>query len=108
MQTWLSHSKVSLRCPTLVSHPRILGPRSYPQGLGPTSLYAYVLTENERSVLCKGLSFSILPKKIDFADFLTRFELLYRETMFEMIEIQKLRFSKNQIKRYLFLYFEIE
>ena len=46
---------------------------------------AYVSTEDGKSLLCKGLRFCIPPKKIEYADFLTQFELLYRDTiMFEM------------------------
>ena len=46
---------------------------------------SYVLAEHEKSLLCKGLRFSIPPKKIEYADFLTQFELLCRDTiMFEM------------------------
>ena len=38
---------------------------------------SYVLTEDEKSLLCKELRFCIPPKKIGYADFLTQFELLY-------------------------------
>ena len=50
------------------------------------------------------------PKKIEYADFLTQFELLYRNTiMFEM-KSKNLRCSKTQITRsllYKILFFEI-
>ena len=46
---------------------------------------SYVLTEDEKSLLCKGLRFCIPSKKIEHADFLTQVEFLYRDTiMFEM------------------------
>ena len=38
---------------------------------------SYVLTEDEKSLLCKELRFCIPPKKIRYAHFLTQFELLY-------------------------------
>ena len=42
---------------------------------------SYVLTEYEKDLLCKGLTFSIPPKKIEYADFRTQCELLYRNTI---------------------------
>ena len=44
--------------------------------------FSFVLIEDKRSLLCKGLSFSIPPKKIEYEDFLTQFKLLYTDTMF--------------------------
>ena len=47
------------------------------------------------------------PKKIDYVEFLTQFEFLYRGmVMFEM-KSENRNFLKKQIKRYLFLHFEI-
>ena len=67
---------------------------------------SYILTEYEKSLLCKGLR-SIPPKKIKYADFLTQFELLYRDTiMFEM-KSENHDFLKNKLKDIFFLYFEI-
>ena len=58
---------------------------------------SYVLTEDEKSLLCKGLRFSILPKKIEYADFLTQFELLCKDTrMFEM-KSENSDFLKNKL-----------
>ena len=49
------------------------------------NFFSYVLTEYKKSLLCKELRFSIPPKNIEYADFLTQFELLYRDTItFEM------------------------
>ena len=57
-----------------------------------------VLTEDEKGLLCKGLRFSIPPKKIEYAEFLTQFELLYRDTiMFEM-KYENRDFLKNKLK----------
>ena len=36
-----------------------------------------VLTESEKSLLCKGLNFAIPPKTLEYADYLLLFELLY-------------------------------
>ena len=59
---------------------------------------SHVLTEDEKSLLYKGLRFSMLPKKINYANFLALFELLYRYTvMFEM-RSQNRDYLKNKLK----------
>ena len=40
---------------------------------------SYVLKEDEKSLICEGLRFCIQSKKIEYVDFLTQFELLYRD-----------------------------
>ena len=40
---------------------------------------SHVLTESEKSLLCKGLNFPIPPKTLEYADYLLPFELLYRD-----------------------------
>ena len=59
---------------------------------------SHVIT-NEKRLLCKGLRFSIPPKKIEYANFLTQFEL------FEM-KSENCNVLKDKIKK-IFLYFEI-
>ena len=39
---------------------------------------SYVLSDDEKSLLAKGLNFSLPPKKLHFADHMTPFELLYK------------------------------
>ena len=39
----------------------------------------YQLTESEKSVLCKGLQFAFPPSKLEYADFMLPFELLFRD-----------------------------
>ena len=67
---------------------------------------SYLLTEDEKSLLCKGHRFCIPSKTIEYADFLTQFELLFREyrntIMFEMKS--EIRNFLKQIKRYLFVH----
>ena len=59
---------------------------------------SYVSTEDGKSLLCKGPRFCIPPKKIEYADFLTQFELLYRDTiMFEM-KSENRDFLENKLK----------
>ena len=58
----------------------------------------HVLTEHKKRLLCKGLRFSIPPKKIEYSDFLTQFEMLYRDNiMFEM-KSENHDFLKNKLK----------
>ena len=52
---------------------------------------SHVLREGEKSLLCKGLRFCIPPKKIEYADFLKQFELLYRKS-------ENRDFLKNKLK----------
>ena len=52
---------------------------------------SHVLTEDEKSLLCKGPRFCIPPKKIEYADFLKQFELLYRKS-------ENRDFLKNKLK----------
>ena len=39
----------------------------------------YKLTESEKTVLCKGLEFAIPSNKLEYADFMLPFELLFRD-----------------------------
>ena len=43
------------------------------------NLSSYELSDVEKSVLCKGLDFSIEPESIAYSDFLLPFELLFRD-----------------------------
>ena len=40
---------------------------------------AYQLSDEEKSLLAKGLNFSIPPKSINFADYMTPFETLFKD-----------------------------
>ena len=40
---------------------------------------SYNLNDHEKSVLCKGLNFTIPPKAIEYSEFLLPFEMLFRE-----------------------------
>ena len=50
------------------------------------------------SLLCKGLRFFIPPKRIEYADFLTQFELLYRGTIIFEIKFANHDFLKTKLK----------
>ena len=38
-----------------------------------------ILTEAEKTVLCRGLQFAVPPKTLEYADYMVSFELLYRD-----------------------------
>ena len=40
---------------------------------------SYNLSDHEKIVLCKGLSFAIPPKTIEYSEFLVPFEMLFRD-----------------------------
>ena len=40
---------------------------------------SYHLSDIEKTVLAKGLNFALLPKKLNYADYLTPYELLLRD-----------------------------
>ena len=52
----------------------------------------------EKSLLCKGLRFALPPKKIDYADFLLQFELLYCDTLEFNLPSAKCDLLKNKLK----------
>ena len=57
-----------------------------------------MLTEEEKSLVCKRLGFCILPKKTAYAAFLTQFELLYRDTKMLEIKSENRDFLKKKLK----------
>ena len=59
---------------------------------------SHVLTESEKSLLCKGLNFAIPPDKLEYADFLLPFELLYRDIQNLDFTDQKKQLLKARIK----------
>ena len=59
---------------------------------------SHILSNSEQSLLCKGLRFALPPKKIDYADFLLQFELLYRDTLEFNLPSEKRDLLKNKLK----------
>ena len=59
---------------------------------------SHVLTESEKSLLCKALNFAIPPDKLEYSDFLLPFELLYREIQNLDVTDQKKQILKARIK----------
>ena len=56
------------------------------------------MSDSEKSLLCKGLRFALTLKKIDNADFLLQFELLYRDTLQFNLASEKRDLLKNKLK----------
>ena len=60
---------------------------------------SYVLSEAEKSLLRKGLNFSIPPKKPNDADYLVSFELFYRDICnLQVFSVEDLDFVKTKTK----------
>ena len=59
---------------------------------------SHVLTESEKSLLCKGLNFAIPPNKLQYSDFLLPFELLYRDIQNLDVTDQKNQVLKATVK----------
>ena len=57
----------------------------------------YKLTESEKSVLCKGLEFAIPPSKLEYADFMLPFELLFRDIKNSDLSIPQTKAVKSKI-----------
>lgn len=59
---------------------------------------SYQLSDAEKSLLCKGLQFAIPPKRLDYADFMLPFELVYRDTKAFELPPLKREFLKTKLK----------
>ena len=57
----------------------------------------YKLTESEKSVLCKGLEFAVPPNKLEYADFMLPFELLFRDIKNTDLSIPQTKVVKSKI-----------
>ena len=62
------------------------------------SFSSHVLTNHEKSLLSEGLNFALLPKDINYADYLLPFELLYRDINSLMISNFDLDCIKAQLR----------
>ena len=58
---------------------------------------SYELSEVEKSVLCKGLNFSVKPKSIEYSEFLLPFELLFRDVKQENYQSEDLSLIKARL-----------
>ena len=60
---------------------------------------SYVLSDDEKSLLAKGLNFSLPAKKLHFADHMTPFELLYKNLKGYDIDQYKMDILKVDLKK---------
>ena len=58
---------------------------------------SYELSDVEKSVLCKGLNFSVKPKSIEYSEFLLPFELLFRDVKQEHLCTEDLSLVKARL-----------
>ena len=56
------------------------------------------LSDDEKSLLCKGLNFSISSKRLDYADHMLPFELLFRDINKNEMSIKDNEFLKTRLK----------
>ena len=61
-----------------------------------------ILSDSKKSLQCKGLRFALPPKKIDYADFLLQFELLYHDTLQFNLLSEKRDLLKNELNNICF------
>ena len=67
---------------------------------------SYVLSEAEKSLLRKDLNFSIPPKKLNHADYLVNFKLIYRDIHnLQVLSAEDLDFIKTKTKDIVLSFF---
>ena len=59
---------------------------------------SHELSEYEKSLLCKGLNFAIPPKRLDYADHMLPFELLFRDINKSEMPNEDKEFIKSRLK----------
>ena len=72
---------------------------------------SYILSDDEKSLLAKGLNFSLPPRKIQFADHMTPFELLYKSVKgvnvtqqnMDILKVDMKKIAYSSFSRYNFL-----
>ena len=65
-----------------------------------------VLTEDEKQLLCKGLNFVVPPHKIDYADYMMPFELLYRDIKKCAKSTQSRKYIQARLRKIAFVNFD--
>ena len=62
---------------------------------------SYRLNNHEKLLLCRGLTFAILPKNIKYYDYLITFELLFRNVNFQVLIKNVLRVDYGIVPTHL-------
>ena len=63
-----------------------------------SNFFSHTLPESEKSLLCKGLSFVLPPKRIDYPDFSLQFELLHCDALEFILPSEKRGLLKKNFK----------
>ena len=61
------------------------------------NISSYELSDVEKSILCKGLSFLVKPKSTEYSKFLLPFELLFRDIKQENLWTEDLSLMKSRL-----------
>ena len=64
---------------------------------------SHILSDSEKSLLCEGLRFAFPPKKIDYADFLLQFGLLYSDIWSLIYHLRNVIYLKISYRIFAFL-----
>ena len=62
------------------------------------NISSHELSDDEKALLCKGLNFAIPPKRLDYADHMLSFELLFRDINKSKIPDENKEFIKSRLK----------
>ena len=68
---------------------------------------SHELSDDEKLLLCKGLNFSIPPKRLDYADHLLSFELLFSDINKNEMHNEDREFIKTRLKDSAFTSFRL-
>ena len=66
---------------------------------------SHELSDDEKSLRCKGLNFSIRPKRLDYPDHMSPFELLFRDINKNEMPNEEKKFIRSRLKEYAFTSF---
>ena len=68
--------------------------------------WSYQLSDVEKTVLAKGLNFSLMPKKLKYGDYVTPYELLFRDCKELSVDDSSLEIVKVEMKKICYSSFE--
>ena len=67
---------------------------------------SHELSDDEKSLFCKGLNFAIPPKRLDYADYMLPSELLFRDINKNEMPNEDKKFIKSRLKDSAFTSFQ--
>ena len=80
----------------------VAGLKSYDPEKVIANYSSYGLSDNEKKLLVKGLNFAVQPRKLNYADYLARYELMFRDVKNLSVEDNILERIKVDLKKYAF------